>query len=189
MALKLTGLRELEKGFRTAAKLVAKGEARAVTRAGTSIIAAQSRAIAQTVNLKIATIKSAIKVVQQPTADSPRMVLEVRFKGLSLTEYGARQINKGVSVMVLRGKRTLLKAAFYSPKSKAFVGRVAKGGDRYGPPHVGRLPIIKLWGPSVYSEFIKPEITKVGADTWLARIEIELERETNFALRSAGIID
>jgi hypothetical protein len=189
MGLKFIGLRELEQSYRLAAKLCQKAESRAVKRAGTTIIAAQSRAIAQRINLKVGTIKEQIRIVQQPTPDAPRVVFEVRFKGIPLALYGARQTKRGVSVTTVRGKRTLLTAAFYSPKSKAFLGRASNSDDRrYGSPHVGRLPVLRLWGPSVYQEYVSAEVQKIGNDTWTARIEIELNRETDFALRSAGLI-
>jgi hypothetical protein len=182
-------LRELEQSYRTAAKLCAKAESRAVKRAGTSIIAAQSRAIAQRINLKIGTIKDQIRIIQQPAPNAPRVVFEVRFKGIPLAAFGAKQTKKGVTVATVRGKRALLKAAFYSTKSKAFLGRAGQSDDRrYGSPHVGRLPVLRLWGPSVYQEYVSAEVQKVGDDTWAARIEIELNRETDFALRSAGLL-
>jgi hypothetical protein len=59
---------------------------------------------------------------------------------------------------------------------------------KYGSPHVGRLPIVKLFGPDILSQYIKDAIQQVGIDTWRRRIEIELDRETTFALTQAGLI-
>lgn len=189
--LTFAGLKELAASYNTAARAMAAGEARAVKRVSTTIIAEQSRAIAQIVNLRIGTIKDAIKVVQQPTASQPRVVFEVRSKGIALSDYiGTRMTKAGLSVQPLKGgKRTVLKAAFISSKlnGKAF-GRVGKGSKFYGTPHVGRLPIVKLFGPDVLSQYTKDEIQKVGADTWALRLEIELDRETTFALTKAGLL-
>jgi hypothetical protein len=174
-----------------AAQLVAKGEARAVKRVGVTLAANQSRAIAQIVNLKVGTIKGAIRTVVQPTPDAPRLVFEVRAKGIPLKEFGARQTRGGVSVAVLKGgPRALLKAAFQLDRFGGnFFGRAGTDNPkRYSAPHVGRLPIVKLYGPNVLSQYIKDSIQKTGADTWNERLPIELERETNNVLRQAGLI-
>jgi hypothetical protein len=190
--LSTTGLKELARSYSTAARAMAAGEARAVKRVSTTIIANQSRAIADTVNLKIGTIKNAIAIVQQPTAQNPRVVFEVREQGIALSDFiGTRQTRAGLSVQVLRGgKRAILPGAFLSSKlgGKAYARASKANLARYGSPRVGRLPIIKLFGPSILSQYLKDAIQKVGADTWTLRLEIELDRETTFALTKAGLI-
>jgi hypothetical protein len=51
-----------------------------------------------------------------------------------------------------------------------------------------REPIKKLFGPSILSQYIKAAIQQVGSDTWAERLPIELARETDFALKQAGLI-
>jgi hypothetical protein len=190
VSLKVKGLRELAKSFDTAARAMGSAEARAVKRTGTTIIAKQSRAIVETVNLKVGTVKKELRTVQQPTAKQPRVVFEVKQRGVPLGEFiGTRQTKKGVSVQVLKGKPRQVLGAAFGAKSKggAYFGRVAKGTKKYGSPHVGRLPIAKLYGPNVLSQYIKEAIQQAGVDTWEKRLPIELERETAFALKKAGL--
>ena len=188
MSFFTTGLKELERSYRALGNATAKAEARAVRRVGTTIATNQSRAIATVVNLKVSTIRGAIQIKAQPTPDKPQVVFEVRQKGIPLKDYGASQIRSGVSVRVLKGgSRALLRAAFALRKAGSNIfGRAGVGSKNYGSPHVGRGPIVKLWGPSVLSQYEKPEIQQVGDDTWAQRLPIELDRETNFALKQAG---
>ena len=189
--LKFTGLKEIQRSYAQAAKAMAAGEARAVKRISTTIAAEQSRAIANIVNLRIGTIKKAITIVQQPTAAQPRVVFQVKRAGIPLDQFiGSRVTKAGLSVQPLKGgKRTLLKAAFALNKAGGhYFGRVGKGSNKYGSPHVGRLPIVKLFGPDILSQYIKDAIQQVGVDTWNRRLEIELDRETTFALTQAGLI-
>jgi hypothetical protein len=191
MSFIVTGLTELQKRYAATARAMKSAEARAVRRVGTSIATAQSRGIAAVENLRISTIKDAIKTVKQPTPDQPRVVFEVRGKGIPLGDFiGSRVTSKGLSVQPLKGgPRTILKAGFAPRKyGGAFFGRAGTSGTGYGSPHVGRTPIVKLYGPNVLSQYIKAEIQKLGADTWNTRLPIELERESNFALKQAGLI-
>jgi len=191
MSFIVTGLTDLQKRYAATARAMKSAEARAVRRVGTSIATAQSRGIAQVENLRISTIKDAIKIVKQPTPDQPRVVFEVRGKGIPLGDFiGSRVTSKGLSVQPLKGgARAILKAGFAPLKyGGAFFGRAGTSGKGYGNPHVGRTPIVKLYGPNVLSQYIKAEIQKLGADTWNTRLPIELERESNFALKQAGLI-
>jgi hypothetical protein len=36
--------------------------------------------------------------------------------------------------------------------------------------------------------FLRDDIQRVGSDTWALRLPIELDRETQFALRQAGLV-
>jgi hypothetical protein len=189
MTLKFTGLAEIERSFRTAAAAMGKAEARAVRRVGVTIAANQAREIGKTENLRASTIKDAIRTVAQPTPDQPRVVFEVRAKAIGLEKFiGSRVTKKGLSVQPLKGgKRAILRAGF-ALRGGAYFGRAAKSGKQYGSPHVGRSPIVRLLGPNVLSQYIKDNVQKVGADTWADRLPIELERESNFALKQAGLI-
>lgn len=189
--LKFEGLKEMQRGYSRAAGAVAKGEARAVRRVGVSIRADQTRGITELLNVKASTVRDAIEVKTQPTASAPRVVFEVRSKGIPLASFaGTRQTRKGVSVQVIKGQpRQLLRAAFGIDKYNGnFFGRVAVGSSKYGSPHVGRLPVAKLFGPNVLSQYIKDAIQQRGVKVWESRLPIELERETNFALKQAGVL-
>lgn len=189
MPITFKGLRETELSYRNAAAVMAKAEARAVRRVGVTIAAMQARAIAQRENLRIGAIKDAIKTVRQPTPDQPRVVFEVRAKAIPLGQFiGTRMTKKGISTQPLKSSpRAVLRAGFQL-RSGVFVGRAAKAGRKYGSPHVGRTPIVKLFGPNVLSQYIRDEIQKLGADTWNERLPIELDRESTNALRQAGLL-
>lgn len=187
----LTGLSDLARSYRIAASKMAAGEARAARRTGVTIVAQQSRAIAQVVNLRIRTIKDSIKTVRQPTASEPKVVFEVRQKGIPLRDFlGSRVTIHGLSVQPMKGgPRSVLKAGFAVGKfGGGFFGRASRSGTRYGSPHVGRTPIVKLYGPSVLSQYVKDGIQQAGIDTWNVRLPIELERETDYALKQAGLL-
>lgn len=191
MTLSFRGLKELQQSYRKAAGAMGRAEARAVARVSTSIIARQSRDMAARVNLRIGTIKGSIATRQKPTDSAPRVVHEVRSRGIPLREFiGTRQTRKGLSVQVLKGGgRAVLRAAFLVGKfGRNAFGRAARSGDRYGSPHVGRLPLRKLYGPTVLSQYVKPEIQEAGAATWNDRLPVELERESRFALEQAGLL-
>jgi hypothetical protein len=190
MSLKFTGLAEIERSFRTAAAAMGKAEARAVRRVGVTIAANQAREIAKTENLKLGTIKDAIKTVAQPTPDQPRVVFEVRAKAIGLEKFiGSRVTKKGLSVQPLKtGQRAVLRAGFAFKRGGAYFGRAAKSGKQYGSPHVDRTPIVRLFGPNVLSQYIKDAVQQAGDDTWATRLPIELERESNFALKQAGLL-
>lgn len=174
---------------------MARAEARAVRRSGVSVVAQQARAIAQIVNLRISTIKKSIRTVQQPSPDRPRVTFEVRGESIALREFGARQTSKGVSVLVLRASgRRVVAGAFmahgYGNNLQVFrrtgeSKRFMKAG-RY----IGKLrePIEKLYGPDVLSQYLKDTIQQAGADTWNARLPVELEHECTRELRACGLI-
>lgn len=195
--LTVSGLKELERSYRTAASRMASAEARSVKRTGVTIAANQSRAIAAIINLKVSTIKRQIVAIRQPTPGEPKIVFEVRGQGIALREYGARQTRKGVSVLVLRGGgRKIVKGAFmakgYGGNLQVFrrtglPKRKAKAG-RYANVRYLREPIEKLFGPDVFSQYIKEAIQAAGARTWRDRLPIELARETEYALKAAGLI-
>lgn len=201
MSIIVKGLKEIERSCRLAAREMGKAEARAVKRTGTTIVAKQSRAIAQTVNLKVGVIKEQLRTVKQPTPDNPAVTVEVTGKSIALREYGARQTRSGVSVLVLKGGgRKRVKGAFmargYGNNLQVFKREslITGGTPRKKLMKAGRYkgqmrePIAKLFGPDVLSQYIKAAIQGVGVDTWESRLPIELARESAFALKRAGLI-
>jgi hypothetical protein len=191
MSILTTGLKELESSYRKFGAVTRRGEMRALRRVGTTIVAQQSRSLAQLMNLRIGTIKKEIQTVRQPSAHNLSVVFQVRSKGIPLKEFtGSRVTRKGLSVQPLKtNARSVLRAGFAVAKFGGhYFGRAGKHGKGYRSPHVGRGPIVKLYGPSVLSQYEKAEIQKVGADVWGTRLPIELEREVDHALKQAGLI-
>jgi hypothetical protein len=181
----VVGLRELERSFSAMAKATARGEARAVNRVATSITTAQSRAIVKLANLKVSRVKESVRLAQKATPNAPRIVMEVQRRPVGLIQFGGSwrgPKSQGATAKVWRGTgRDLFAGTFIV---------TGRGGNRQIFDRKGkkRLPIKAYYGPSVYSMFLRDDIQRVGADTWALRLPIELDRETQFALRQAGLI-
>lgn len=190
MTFKVTGLLELQQSFAKLGAATARGEARAVNRVSTTIIAAQSRAVVSRLNLKVSRVKEAVRLRQRATPDQPRIVIEVQRRPIGLIEFGGTwrgPNSEGASALVIRGEGRHTYAG-------TFIA-IGRGGNRQifsrklvGGKRAGRLPLKALYGPSVYSQFKRDDIQQVGIDTWQVRLPIELDRETQFALRQAGLI-
>lgn len=184
------GLKEVEAGYRLMARTLRIGEARAVARAGTSAKTQMTRQITGRLNLRAGTVRDELKVKREPSTAHLDYTLTAKTRGVPLREFvGTRQTRKGVSVAVVKGARATLGAAFgISKYGGHFFGRVGIGSSKYGSPHVGRGPIVKLFGPSVATQFAREDVQQRGEQTWNERIPIELEREQTFALKKAGLL-
>jgi hypothetical protein len=95
---------------------------------------------------------------------------------IPLREYQARQTNKGVTVKVSPGGRKLIVQA----GNHAF--QVGRYGDHvYIRTGKSRLPIKKLYGPSIPATFLKQKIIdamdRVAGDNWPKRFAEELRYE------------
>lgn len=193
MPIITTALERIDKSFKEARHLLHIAKARAVKRASVSVVKVQSQALGAEVNLRAGAIKKAIKVRENTNDVHPSVTHAVEMEGMPLREFiGTRVTRKGVSFKALKkGSRSVFRAAFVVPKYGAhFFGRAGTQNDKeYGRPHVKRAPIVKLFGPSILSRYLKPAVQKKGSDTWWNRIPIELAREEAFALKKAGVID
>lgn len=198
MTYKVTGLKELATSFGKLGAATARGEARAVNRCGVTIIAAQSRAVVARVNLKVSRVKEAVKIRKKATPDDPSIVIEAQARGINLIEFGGTwrgRKSPGATALVLReegrhtydgtfianglgGNRLIFDRERSKPKKLMTQGR-----------YIGqvRQQIKALFGVSVYSQFLRDDIQKVGEDTWTTRLPIELDRETAFALSQSGL--
>jgi hypothetical protein len=190
VTFRVVGLRELERSFSKLGAATARGEARAVNRVSTSIITAQSRAVVQRLNLRVSRVKEAVRLKQRAKPDLPRIVIEVQRRPIGLIEFGGRwrgRNSEGASAQVLRfeGRHTYggTFIAIGRNGNRQIFSRKIVGGKR-----APRLPLKTLYGPSVYSQFLRDDIQQVGSDTWALRLPIELDRETQFALRQAGLV-
>lgn len=196
MTLRFEGLAGLEKAYRSAARKTGQAEATAVRRAGVTVRARQARAIGKIVNVKIGKIKDALRVVKKPTAADPRIVFEVKGLGISLIEFSARQGKRGaVTVRVLRkgGRKVVhappgMGAPFiargYGGNRQVFVRIKGRKKRMTQGRYAGKMrePLAKLYGPDIYSQYIKDEIQRVGSDTWNERLQVELDRAVAHAM-------
>lgn len=190
MTFRVAGLHELQRSLSAMARATARGEARAVNRVSRTIIANQSRAVVERLNLKVSRVKEAVRLRSKATPDQPRIVIEVKRRPVGLFEFGGRwrgPKSEGATAQVFRseGRHTY---------GGTFIA-IGRGGNRQifsrkivGGRRAPRLPIRTLYGPSVYSQFKREDIQQVGIDTWQTRLPIELDRETAFAARQAGLL-
>jgi hypothetical protein len=191
MTKSIASIQQIAASYQKAAKAIGAAESRAVRRAGDTVRTAQVRALAEEMNVRAATIRAEVRVRQKGTEGDLTVVHQVRLRGIPLREFiGTRQGKKGTSVKYRKkGARSLLPAVFaVFSKGGHFFGRAARGKKGYGAPHVGRLPIVKMYGPNVFFEFQRDEVREIGEKTWHERIAIELDRETKFALKRAGVL-
>lgn len=189
MTLIAEGLKELERDMRKAATVVSRAEARGLKRVGVTVAARQARAVVQTVNLKISTVKAAVRTKRQPSADRLEIVFEVTAKAISLVEFDARGSWKGASVKVLRASgRKKVRGGFLTPTPQGARQIWKRTGQpkrlmtkgRYAGKR--REPIKNLFGPSILSQYLKESIQTIGRDTFYERCAIEIDREVAFAL-------
>lgn len=146
-------------------------------------VAAQ-RAIRQKTIRRETSIESA-----RPRPNRLRAVLRMSGRPIPLREYGARvQGRRGrgnrkrtgpgaspISVVIFKGRRVVVEGAFLGPNGHVF--------RRRGP---GRLPIKKLFGPSLPSAFVKPIVERSMRVVAERRIPGLIEREMFRELRRAS---
>jgi len=196
MTYRVAGLFELERAYNAMAKATAKAEARAVGRVSTTIVNNQSRAVVQRLNLKVSRVKEAVRIAVKPTAEQPRVVIEIKRRPVGLIEYGGQwrgRKSEGASAIVLKGSgRSTLGGTFIAAGLKSnrqIFERTGKfkvaSQGRYAGER--RETLKAFYGPSVFSQFRREDIIEVGRKTWEERLPVELQREIAFALKQAGL--
>ncbi|MCC7200903.1 MAG: phage tail protein [Gammaproteobacteria bacterium] len=143
---------------------------RALNKTATSVRAEAVRIIRRGRQVKAKTVREAIAVRR---ANKALMVAEVIVSGrpIPLRDYAARQIGRGVSVNVT-GKRKVVAGAFQVQKigNNVFIRQGKK-----------RLPIKKLYGPSLPSVFnadaIQKAVERMALDTLRKRFNEEVRYE------------
>jgi len=149
---------------------------RALNKAGTQTRTEASKGIRKDRNLKAGLIKKQMRL-RKASRSRLRAVIVATGKVISLREYGAKATRKGVTVKVSKSKgRQLVPGAFFGP-----------GGHVFRREGKKRLPIRKLWGPSLPSAFIKDAVvsamrSKVGK-VYPRLLKHEVEREIAKAAR------
>ena len=141
-----------------AVKKLANGDAgriiaSATRRAGSSALrkmnTAARRRVRERKRIRLADIKRVIKVVR-PSGLRMEWAIEVHEKPLPLTAYGPRQVRRGVSVGINRGKRSIVRGGFIARMPSGHRGVfVRRGSDR--------LPIDEQFGSRVVDAVSKPE--------------------------------
>lgn len=153
----------------------------ALNRIATTARAEAARQLAGRRGLKVGTIREQIRIVRASRALERAEVI-VRGQPIPLRDYAARATRRGVTVMVTKGRRKHIK----------FKGNAGFQIERWGN-HVfvregaKRLPIRKLWGPSLPSTFSQKVITNAviaaAREAWPKRFAEALAYE----LRRVGV--
>ncbi len=96
-------------------------------------------------NIKASDAKDGVEV-KHGTGNSPTSRIEFSTKPIPLFRFGARQSKPGASVMVIKGRRVVIKRSFIPKLGTTYENVFVR--ERDGWKLVGRLPIKKLYGPS-----------------------------------------
>lgn len=149
--------------------------ARAINKTLTNVRTEASKQIRKERALSASTVKDALTIRR---ATKLLLFGEVIASGrpIPLKEYQARETRAGVTVKVTPGKRKLVKHA----GNKGFI--VHKIGDHvFARTGKERLPIKKLYGPSIPATFIKQRVLdvldRVAGESWQKRFAEELRYE------------
>jgi hypothetical protein len=96
-------------------------------------------------NIKASDAKDGVEV-KHGSGHSPTSRIEFSTKPIPLFRFGARQSKPGASVMVIKGRRAVIKRSFIPTLSTTYENIFVREKD--GGKLVPRLPIRKLYGPS-----------------------------------------
>ena len=183
------GLKRAQQMPGSVAEAYRRAVRRAINRTADQVKVEASRLIRARYNLKASLLREEIKVQRAlPSGPMVAVVLAEGRRSLPLKEFGAREIMRrgkrgqraGVSVMVLKGQRKVLKTAF------------AAGGEAQIFERLGRsrLPIKKLSTIGVPSMFAQKEVQRdlrAFADQALEKnIRYEIEYELRILRQKFG---
>jgi hypothetical protein len=162
------------------------------------------RVINNKINLKQAIIRKHF-LINKMRLDSMSAHVDCAGKPVPLINFTARQVNKGITVKVLRaGKRDTVRHAFIAKMSSGHIGvywRTEnirgtrwKVGRRMKLPSTQRgdflrkyqLPIHELYGPAVPAVFDDPEIMSPVLDNASVRLSTRLEHHTQRLMQQAA---
>jgi len=152
---------------------------RALNRTATTVRASASRDIAREMGLPVSPVKKKI-VIRRARKNRLYAVVRASGRPISLIQFAARQVRKGVSAKAW-GKRKLYKGAFIARAKTHKADEIELRGTSeqvFVRKRSARLPIKKLWGPSIprtmADETILKEIARTIDTTLPKRLEHEL---------------
>lgn len=138
-------------------RFVVPASLQALNRTLTNSRAEVTRRIRGRVNLKARAIRDSMSQ-NRATRSRIEASLDFRFRPISLKEYGARQVRRGVRVTVMRGRREQLRGLFIQDRMGSHVfGREPQQRQRPLSGRSGKerwygLPVQKKFGPTVQSQ-------------------------------------
>jgi hypothetical protein len=134
-----------------------------------------SRLIAARRGLKVGTVKQQIRIIRA-SRDLARAEIVVSGRPIPLRDYAARQTKRGTTVVVTKGQRKLVRSG-----GNAGFQIVKIGNNVFVREGKRRLPIRKLYGPSLPSTFsqkaITEAVTKAAREAWPKRYREELANQ------------
>lgn len=150
--------------------------ARGLNKTATNVRTSASTAIRQRRSLSAKVVRDAMAIRK---ATTQRLVaqLVVTGKPIPLRDYKANQTKKGVTVSVTPGKRKLVEHR----DNRAFIVP-SIGGHVFAREGASRLPIKKLFGPSLPSTFVQAEVRKAWTATATESMPKRLAEELRFEL-------
>ena len=141
-------------------------------------------------NLKVGTIKKGIRV-KRATKSELRATIIATGKPIPLIEYGARQVAKGVSVNVLKGRKVIA-GAFIATMPSGHKGVfVREDGAKHKKVGQGKqaswhpLPIRELFGPSVLDGMGSKAVQAALQQLFKAKFPALLEHEHQWLSKRA----
>jgi hypothetical protein len=149
---------------------------RALNKTAGNVRTAASVAIRAKRSLSAKTVRQAFSIKQ---ANPNRLVATLAITGRSvpLKDYKARQTKRGVTVSVTPGSRKLIEHA----GNRAFIiNRI--GGHVFARQGKARLPVKKLYGPSLPATFLNDEVRRVWTTAAQEALPNRLREEIRFEL-------
>ena len=150
--------------------------ARGLNKTAQNVSTSANRAIRQRRALPAKTVREAIKI-RRATTQRLESALVVTGRPIALRDYQARQTKNGVTVAVTPGKR---KTVTHSG-NKAFIVKKI-GGHVFARESRSKLPIKKLFGPSLPSTFVQEEVKKAWTATAVEAMPKRIAEEIRFEL-------
>jgi hypothetical protein len=153
---------------------------RGLNKTATNVRTSASSAIRKKRALSAKVVRDAM-AIRKATAQRLTSSIVVTGRPVPLRDYKARQTKRGVTVLVTPGKRTLVQ----HQGNKAFV--ISKIGNHvFAREGKERLPVKKLYGPSLPSTFVQQEVRAAWTATAQEVMPKRLAEEMRFELLKMG---
>lgn len=173
-----TDIKQLERQLRDIErKKLPKAIARALTKTAQNVRVEASREIRKVRPLKASTVKQAMSV-QRATPSNLVSSVTASGKPIPAREYKATQTKRGVKVTVTKGNRK-----FIGPQGRRGFMVDKFGRHVFQRVGVNRLPIKKIFGPSIPGTFLRKNILAAMRKVIGTNFPKRLAEEVRFALR------
>lgn len=154
---------------------------RGLNKTATNVRTSASSAIRKRRALSAKVVRDALAIRK---ANNQKLVSSIVVTGrpIPLRDYKARQTKKGITAQVSPGKRKLVS---HRGNAAFFVQKI--GGHVFARQGRDRLPIKKLYGPSLPSTFAQEEVRKAWTATAVEVMPKRLAEEMRFELSKISV--